>query len=287
VIGYVTTVCVLFVIVQARRMRRAAAFRSAQERDSVVEAQFTEDSWSGIQLSDTEQMTHQGTVPLLSRIDAGYSSWAMMESSPAPIFVVNRDMHVSLWSPGMASAAPLPLIPVGLCLSELPFVNESSGKRLYIVMCDLFDMPGADHLNPQRIMLYLRTKEGPVLFEMAAHVAGAGSEAVIVVIGRTVESDLGLLIADERITPWTESESESKGDSGDYKEAANIDECQSEISSLTAPSFLSHGTLKSEFSSLTRPTISTRSIPCSRISPSSSSSAYITPTETSSCAPGS
>ena len=152
-------------------------------------------------------------------------------------------------------------------------------------MCDLFDMPGADHLNPQRIMLYLRTKEGPVLFEMAAHVAGAGPEAVIVVIGRTVESDLGLLIADERITPWTESESESKGDSGDYKEAANIDECQSEISSLTAPSFLSHGTLKSEISSLTGPTISTSSIPCARISLSSSSPANITPTETSRSSP--
>ena len=246
VISTCASICVLFVIMQVLQTRRAAASTGGDPR------------W-GIQLAHPDRMTHQDAVPLVNRNDSGYSSWAMMEMSPAPIFVVNRDMHISLWSPGMASAAPLPITPVGRHLSELPFVNENSGNRLNSLLCGLFDAPDADHRGPQRLMLYLHTKEGPVLFDMAAHVAGAGSTTVIVVTGRQIESDLGILISDERSTSWTEtSESESNADG--YKPFVNCYSFQSEISSLTAPSIKSRKsrtTLESEISTLTGPTIST------------------------------
>ena len=195
-------------------------------------------------------------------------SWAMMRSSPAPIFVVKRDMRVSLWSPGMTSAAPLPIHPVGHHLSELPFVSERSGKKLYSVIGEMFDTPeSADQNNPQRIMLYLHAKSGAVLLEMAAHVAGTGSSMVIVMTGRQVESDLGGLIADEQsnsnyVSNYGSGDSHSEGNAGGYGGY----ECESEVSSLTAPSLISRATRDSEVSSLTAPSLITRATRDSEVS---------------------
>ena len=260
----VSTFLLLVVIVGTWVHRRTPTTCFARE---VYTAQPTqEDSRWGIQLNlnsdahqdllmptfsrDDSAARGDGSVASseVSRDDSGYSS--AMISSPAPIFVVNRDMRVKEWSPGMKSAAPLPVDPVGCLLSELPFVNQRSGRILCTVIREMFDTPEqTDHRVPERIMLYLHTKSGrPVLFEMAAHVAGTGTTKVVIVAGRQVESDLGGLIAtgDGDVPGGSEATCDCKGGNGYDGELSEA--CQSEISSLTAPTFV-----LSEVSSLAAP----------------------------------
>jgi hypothetical protein len=105
----------------------------------------------------------------------------------------------------------------------------------------MFDSPEADPNDPQRVMLYLHTKSGPVLFEMAAHVEGT----FIILSGRQIESDLRVSIdPDERLSEsWTHAR-----DSEGYAAGCDVYDCDSEISSLTAPSIRSHSTLESGIS---------------------------------------
>ena len=173
---------------------------------------------------------------LLELVADGESGWEVMQSSPEPIIVVDRTMRVRLWSLGMASAAPLPVDPMGRHLLELPFVNERSGKRVDCALREIFAAADADvghDSSPQRIVIYLLTKDRPVLLEMTAHVEGTGSSMAIVVTGRRIESDLGGTSNDDHTHDGSRDrqiEGNALGDCGC--------ECESVVSSLTTPSSL-------------------------------------------------
>ena len=185
---------------------------------------------------------------LLELVADGESGWEVMQSSPEPIIVVDRTMRVRLWSLGMASAAPLLVDPMGRHLLELPFVNERSGQRVDCALREIFAAADADvghDSSPQRIVIYLLTKDRPVLLEMTAHVEGTGSSMVIVVTGRRIELDLGCTSNDDHTHDGSRDrqiEGNALGDCGC--------ECESVVSSLTTPSSL--------VSSLTTPSSLTR-----------------------------
>ena len=118
------------------------------------------------------------------------------EKSPAPVFVVGRDsMRVSLWSPGMAIAAPMVRNPLGGLLSDLPFVNASDGDQLDQFLRRIFEAP-AEHDAARTYMLHLRNRHRNVLLEMVAtHFHVRDSEPIIVMTGRQVDSDLAVLLS--------------------------------------------------------------------------------------------
>ena len=137
-------------------------------------------------------------------------------TSPAPVFVVGRDsMRVTLWSPGMAIAAPMLRNPVGCLLSDLPFVNASDGYRLGRFLRRIFEAP-AEHDAARTYMLHLQNRHRNVLLEMVAtHFDVRGSEAVVVMAGRQVDSDLAVLLARETTVATSEANYNENTDEDD------------------------------------------------------------------------
>ena len=108
------------------------------------------------------------------------------ETSPAPVFVVDGSMRLTLWSPGMKIAAPMLQDPVGCFLSELPFVNAIDGYRLIHFLERIFEAP-AEHDKTRICMLHLRAQNKHVLLEMVAtHFFVTATESIVVMTGRQV-----------------------------------------------------------------------------------------------------
>ena len=135
------------------------------------------------------------------------------ETSPAPVFVVGRDsMRITLWSPGMAIAAPTLRNPVGSLLSDLPFVKASDQARLDQFLRCIFEAP-AEHDHAQTFMLHLRAKSSLVLLEMVAtHFFVRDSEPIIVMTGRQIDSDLAVLLASGTVIATSEANHDVLGD---------------------------------------------------------------------------
>jgi len=127
------------------------------------------------------------------------------ETSLAPVFVVSRNtMRISLWSPGMALAAPMVVVnPVGSLLSELPFVNSADGYRLHRFLGRIFEAP-AEHDHTRTFMLHLAAQNKRVLLEMVAtYVLVTETEPTIIMTGHQVELDLAGLLACESVVSET------------------------------------------------------------------------------------
>ena len=133
-------------------------------------------------------------------IEIGASFLKSYETSPAPVFVVARDsMRITLWSPGMAIAAPMVVNPVGCLISELPFVNKNDGDRLHRSLVRIFDNLGG-HDEPRMFVLHLIVQNRRVLLEMVAtHVFVTESEPIIVLTGRQVDAELAGLMVSESV----------------------------------------------------------------------------------------
>lgn len=144
----------------------------------------------------------------------GCSAMSSYEHSPAPIFVVGRNsMCIIKWSPGMKIAAPTIVDPVGVPVTELPFVNPSDGDRFDRNLLRIFEAP-SKHDNARTLVLYLRTTNGRVLLEMRADHLVTESEAIVVFTGRQVESSLACMMAQETIVAASESNANNGGASG-------------------------------------------------------------------------
>ena len=127
----------------------------------------------------------------------GHSVLKAYETSLAPVFVVgSTNMRIAMWSPGLAVAAPTHVDPVGLLLSDLPFVNASDGYRLHKSLGRIFDAP-AEHDAAQTFALHLRTNKGVVLLEMQAHYLMTVCESIIVMTGRQVDPELACMMVCE------------------------------------------------------------------------------------------
>ena len=158
--------------------------------------------------------------------------WSVMSSSPAPIFVVDCNMRVVLWSPGMNSSAPLLVDPVGELLLKLPFASAGAGTRFNSYLRQMFTSSAE---NTHAAMLHIQTKNGPVLLEMAATPVGKASGKIIVLVGREVDSGLAGLIHH-----GSDIESELPADPSRPSNSSPHDDDEdraSEISSLTAQTF--------------------------------------------------
>lgn len=123
---------------------------------------------------------------------------SVMASSPAAIFVVDREMQIKLWSPGMSRLVPLLVTPVGGLLADLPFVTARSGLRLSSVLQQMVKVPEAPQ-TVQTVMLHLASRNGPVLLEMEANLLGTDDESLVVLTGCEVESELAGFIACESV----------------------------------------------------------------------------------------
>ena len=154
--------------------------------------------------------TLPGYQPLLRQNEqsielVGCSVMASYERSLAPIFVVGRNgMRVVTWSPGMVIAAPTLVDPVGTLIVDLPFVNPRDGQRFDQNLRRIFEAP-AEHDNTQTFMLHLRTRSGRALIETRADHLVTESEPIVVMTGRTVDSDLACIIARESVVAGSES----------------------------------------------------------------------------------
>ena len=158
--------------------------------------------------------------------------WSVMRSSPAPIFVVDCNMRIVLWSPGMNSSAPLLVDPVGELVLKLPFASARTETRFSSFLRQMFTS-GAE--NTHAAMLHIQTKNGPVLLEMAATPVGKASGKIIVLVGREVDSGLAGLIHH-----GSDIESELPADPSRPSNSSPHDDDEdraSEISSLTAQTF--------------------------------------------------
>ena len=70
----------------------------------------------------------------------GCSVMRSYELSLAPVFVVgSKSMCITVWSPGMAAAAPMLVDPVGMLVLDLPFVNPGDGDQLHKSLGRIFD----------------------------------------------------------------------------------------------------------------------------------------------------
>ena len=163
-------------------------------------------------LDDAPELS--GSVELTVGFSAVLKSY---EVSPAPVFVVARNsMRVVLWSPGMAMSAPMIVSPVGLLVSELPFVNPTDGNRLHRALVRSFDNLGEND-ETRIVMLHLHARGMHVLLEMVAtHIFAAESEPMIVLTGRQVDPDLaGLMACESAVAPSEiNEEDDAVGESG-------------------------------------------------------------------------
>jgi hypothetical protein len=140
---------------------------------------------------------------------------SVLGCSPAPIFVIGRNLHIMLWSPGMEIAAPLLANPVGRHFRKLPFVKKDEQAKLEIYFKRIFDEPGK-HASVQTVMMHLYTRSGPVLLEMLSTVVSTESVAglerddlIIVLTGREVEHGLAGLIACESIVSGNDADDDN------------------------------------------------------------------------------
>ena len=178
----------------------------------IIGAQRRQDGVSGIQLamhSDNDYMrldpadetvsTPSVTSPDPRDMTIAPSAtpslpWAVMESSPAPIIVINCGMLITLWSVGMKLVAPLPIDPVvGRRFSELPFINEHAASSFGEVVHQMLSSEEEDQ-DTQSAVLYLRTVASALLLEMTATVVGTMSTRVVILTGRQMDPALAGLI---------------------------------------------------------------------------------------------
>ena len=168
-----------------------------------------------------ERQMRSNQQPMLPREGASQylelvtrSIMSSYEVSPAPVFVVScHAIRISLWSPGMAEAAPMVSRPVGCLLSELPFVKASDGARLHRMMVRIFEAPG-EHDTTRTFMLHFKH----VLLEATAtHVLIAESEPIIVMTCRLVDSALSGLIACESVVELSEGNPDVAEEEEDYR----------------------------------------------------------------------
>ena len=178
-------------------------------------------------------------------IEIGASFLKSYETSPAPVFVVARDsMRITLWSPGMAIAAPMVVNPVGCLISELPFVNKNDGDRLHYSLERIFDNLGG-HDEPRMFVLHLIVQNRRVLLEMVAtHVFVTESEPIIVLTGRQVDAELAGLMVSESVAFSVDEEAVVPCDATDCTNGVHADheavvrsiDGMHEISSVSASS---------------------------------------------------
>lgn len=146
-----------------------------------------------------------GAPPLDSVELVGSSVMKSYELSLAPVFVIgSRSMRITIWSPGMHAAAPILAEPVGMLLSDLPFVNSRDGYKLHRSLARIFDAP-AEHDPAKTFMVFLLTKDGRVLLEMRTDHLVTECEPIIVVAGRQVNADLACMMACESTVAPSES----------------------------------------------------------------------------------
>ena len=152
---------------------------------------------------------------------AGHQLRSLMEDSPAPVFIVDERMMVSMWSPGMAVAAPMHVNPVGRHLLDLPYVNDRTRRRFCEAIHSQIARPSIE--SKQTAMLHLQTQRGDVLLEMEAKVVDTETEQAIVLTGtgRGMDPNLATLMHDDSSFTAREDATSS----------------ETNISSITAPTF--------------------------------------------------
>ena len=135
------------------------------------------------------------------------------EFSPAAVFVIaHKTMRITLWSPGMAAAAPTLVHPLGWLLSDLPFVRESDGYLLQRALGRIFEAPD-EHDETQMFALHLICQNREVLVEMVAtHIVVAESDPIIVMSGREVNSDLAGLMSRKTVVAASETSADENKD---------------------------------------------------------------------------
>ena len=176
--------------------------------------------------------TLSGHQPLLHRQNAqrtelvGYSVMASYERSLAPIFVVGRNsMRVVTWSWGMAIAVPTLVDPVGMPIVDLPFVDPRDGQRFDQSLRRIFEAP-AEHENTQTFMLHLRTRSGRALIETRADHLITELEPIVVMTGRTVDSDLACIMARESVVAGSESDYDATVDLARLRSVSEVGSIQ-------------------------------------------------------------
>ena len=152
------------------------------------------------------------------------SSFVTMQSSPAAILVVDRDLRIVAWSQGksqqtpmgkrhvfsnraglsvvgMSSAVPLLTDPTDEIFSDLPFVHAHIRAKCMVTILRVLDT--SEEQKVQAVMMHIRGIHGPVLLEMVADVLVKGSEPFAVLTGREVNCDLAGLITSGSSTTGT------------------------------------------------------------------------------------
>ena len=207
----ISTLCLSVIIAVVRRARGKAS-RSRDEGVEVFEVKslLTDLEVDQIPTDDAAASSESKSVELTVRSDV----MRTYEVSLAPAFVVARSsMRIKTWSPGMAIAAPMCVIPVGWHISELPFVNAADANRLHRMLvsssCDL-----AANDEHRTFVLNLHVQGRGVLLEMVAtHILGTESEPVIVLSGRELDSNLaGLMARESAAAPSVTEEEEASGE---------------------------------------------------------------------------
>ena len=193
-LGLASCIFVLCALLVATRLscRRHCASGLNDDNGSIGSALARLSNQQPLLQLDEGILTKSGSVELVERSVMIRS----YETSPAPVFVIGGDsMRISIWSPGMAIAAPMVRKPVGGLLSDLPFMDASDVCRLDRFLRRIFEAP-AEHDHSRTYMLHLDTKNRHVLLEMVAtHFFVRDSEPVVVMTGRQVDSDLAVLLA--------------------------------------------------------------------------------------------
>ena len=100
---------------------------------------------------------------------------------------------------GMRTAAPIFAEPTNHVLSDLPFAHSHVGPLCHDVIRQTFNTPSDESVSSgQRVLLHLRTLNGPVLLEMEASTLSLEAERFVVLTGLEVNADLAGLIATSR-----------------------------------------------------------------------------------------
>jgi hypothetical protein len=175
-------------------------------------------------------------------------------------------MLITLWSPGMAAAAPMIVNPVGCRLSDLPFKDANDCPRLYRFFEQICDAP-AEHDHTRTFMLHLAAQNRHVLLELtAALVHAAESDPHVVLTGRQIDSNLaGLLMARSVAAlshdgdngpsafPTLRSVSQSGSNYGDDEDSrAALDDDVSSVT-MSLPSFMGGSSISSLTTSTLNP----------------------------------
>jgi hypothetical protein len=228
----ISTLCLSVVIAVVRRARRKAS-RSRGEGIEVFEVTslLTDLEFDKIPTDDAAA-SESKSVELTVRSDVMRS----YEVSPAPAFVVARSsMRIKTWSPGMAIAAPMRVIPVGWHISELPFVNAADANRLHrMLVSSSCDLAANDEHRTFVLNLYVQGR-GVLLEMVATHILGAESEPVIVLSGRELDSNLaGLMARESAVAPSVTEEEEASGELSAAPSVTEEEEASGELSASLA-----------------------------------------------------